>query len=110
MAYSFKQLDVWLGASHTEGLGRLSLEAMSAGVAVVTTDTGAEFLRHEENCLLYPPGDPQAGAEAVSRLVQDKDLFIKLVVNGHATAAAAADPTEFRKRLNAIVNAVSEKG
>jgi glycosyltransferase involved in cell wall biosynthesis len=103
-----KQLDIWLGASHTEGLGRLSLEAMSAGVAVVTTDTGAEFLKHEENCLLYPVGDAQAGGEAVDRLINDLDLFNKIVVNGYETAWKSADYKPFQAKLNEIIKKVVE--
>lgn len=110
MAYAFKQLDVWYGASHSEGLGRMALEAMSAGVLVVTTDTGAEFLKHEENCLLYPVGDPQAGAELVVRAVEDEELFTKLIVNGHRTAAGAANPNTYRSNLEKVVQSVLSKG
>ncbi len=109
MSYAFKQLDVWLGASHSEGLGRMALEAMSAGVAVVTTDTGAEFLKDGENCLLYAPGDSQGSAELVDKLVNDKELFIKLVLGGHATAVAAADPSDYRANLNMVIRKVLEQ-
>jgi GT2 family glycosyltransferase/glycosyltransferase involved in cell wall biosynthesis len=106
MAFVLKQLTVWFGASHTEGLGRLSLEAMSAGVAVVTTDTGAEFLKDRENCLLYPVGDAQRGGELVTELVEDEALFTKLVVGGHKTASEAASPIRFRNKLNQVINTV----
>ena len=43
LASIFHQTDIWLGASHTEGLGRMALEAMSAGCAPVLSDTGADF-------------------------------------------------------------------
>jgi GT2 family glycosyltransferase/glycosyltransferase involved in cell wall biosynthesis len=108
LADAFQQLDVWLGASHSEGLGRLALEAMSAGVAVVTTDTGAEFLRHEENCLLYPVGNPQKGAETVDRLVNDQALFTKIVVNGFRTAENAANSDNFQHNLNVVLRRVMQ--
>lgn len=106
MAHAFKQLDVWLGASHSEGLGRIALEAMSAGVAVVTTDTGAEYLRDGENCLLYEVNSPQAGAEAIDRLVNDKELFTKIILGGHRTAMQAADPTDFGENLDKVIRLV----
>ena len=109
MAHAFKQLDVWLGASHSEGLGRMSLEAMSAGVAVVTTDTGAEFLRDGENCLLYPVGDSQKGAELVDQIVNDQALFSKLILGGHATAAEAASPVPMQQKLSEVIKKVLEK-
>ena len=106
MAHAFKQLDIWLGASHSEGLGRMALEAMSAGVAVVTTNTGAEFLHDGENCLLYPFGDAQKAAELIDKLANDQELFTKIVVNGYRTAAATADPTNFQHNLNVVVQSV----
>jgi glycosyltransferase involved in cell wall biosynthesis len=103
MSRVFKYLDIWFGASHTEGLGRLALEAMSAGVAVVTTDTGAEFLKHGENCLLYPVGDMQAAADMIDKLANDTAYFSQIVVSGHNTASAAADPIPFRNNMNAVI-------
>lgn len=106
MAYAMKQIDVWFGASYTEGLGRMALEAMSAGAVVVTTDTGAEFLRHGENCLLYPIGEAQKGAELVNELVQSRDLIQKFAINGYKTAREVADAGPFKHKLNKIIKGV----
>jgi glycosyltransferase involved in cell wall biosynthesis len=110
MAHVMAQLDIWYGASFTEGLGRMSLEAMSAGCAVITTDTGAEHMRHEENCLLYPVGEAQAGADLVDRLVQDRDLMQKLVLNGYDTAKKSADPSGFSHKVNSVIREVLDEG
>jgi glycosyltransferase involved in cell wall biosynthesis len=110
MAYIMSQLDVWLGASHTEGLGRMALEAMSAGVPVVTTNTGAEFLKDGENCLLFEPGDSQKAAELIDALVQDHEMTQTLVANGYTTAVNAANPIPFRKRASKIILKVIENG
>jgi hypothetical protein len=107
LAHTFQQFDIMLGGSHTEGLGRISLEAMSAGAAVVTTNTGAEFLKDGENCLLYEPGNAQAGGELVDDLVNDEALFKKLVINGYKTACEAADSTDFAYKLNKVVEDVA---
>ena len=84
----------------------MSLEAMSSGLAVVTTDTGAEFLKDGYNCLLYSPGDSQAGAEAVDKLVQDRDLMQTLVINGYKTALEHSDPEPFKQKLNDVIKGV----
>jgi GT2 family glycosyltransferase/glycosyltransferase involved in cell wall biosynthesis len=110
MAHIFQQLDVWLGASHSEGLGRMALENMSAGVAVVTTDTGAEFLKHEENCLLYEVGDGQAAADAVDRLVNDSELFFTIVRNGYQTAVESSNWYEYQTNLLAVLDGVIKDG
>jgi len=106
MAAVMQQLDIWVGASHTEGLGRLALEAMSAGVAVVTTDTGAEFLKNGDNCLLYDIGDLRAGAALTDQIIQNDDLRTKLVVNGYNTAVESSNPERFRSNLQSVIQEV----
>ena len=46
---------------------------MAAGVPIVASDLPAlrEVLRHEENALLARPGDPEAFALAVRRVLAD---------------------------------------
>lgn len=72
-----------------EPFGLVPLEAMAVGRPVVATGTGgsAEYLRHEENCLLVPPGDAGELAAAVRRLAGDPALVTRLVHAGRATAA-----------------------
>jgi glycosyltransferase involved in cell wall biosynthesis len=72
-----------------EPWGLVPLEAMSVGRPVVATATGgsAEYLVHEQNCLVVPPQDPAALAAAVRRLASDATLRERLVGAGRATAA-----------------------
>jgi glycosyltransferase involved in cell wall biosynthesis len=53
---------------------------MAAGVAIVASDLPAlrEVLRHGENALLARPDDPDAFAEAVRRLLTDRELASRL--------------------------------
>lgn len=53
-----------------------AFEAMAAGRPLVASDLPAsrEFLRHEENAILVPPGDPPALAQALRRLLDAPDL------------------------------------
>lgn len=64
-----------------------SLEAWSAGLAVIAPDFGImkETIQHEENGLLVQPQNAQALASAIIRLLQDKQLREKLAVNGSKT-------------------------
>ncbi|MEA2226866.1 MAG: glycogen synthase [Solirubrobacteraceae bacterium] len=72
-----------------EPWGLVPLEAMSSGRPVVATATGgsAEYLVHEDNCLVVPAGDAVALAAAVRRLADDATLRGQLVEGGRATAA-----------------------
>ncbi len=109
MADIFRQTDIWVGASRTEGLGRLGLESMSAGVACVLSDTGPEYAKHEENCLLYPIGDSAAMEASIERLIEDKELFKKIVINAYETADLYSDSTEFVQNLEKVIYELCQK-
>jgi glycosyltransferase involved in cell wall biosynthesis len=57
-----------------------AFEAMAAGRPIVASDlpSSREFLRHGENALLVPPGDPAALAAALRRLLGDPSLAEEL--------------------------------
>jgi len=110
MAQVMRQVDIWVVASHTEGLGRMTLEAMSSGCAIVATNTGAEFLKDGENCLLFEPGDQNGLNNALDRMIADDELRKKLISGGYATAGAAGDPTEYVNSWNKIIGECCDKG
>jgi glycosyltransferase involved in cell wall biosynthesis len=95
--------DIWVSSSYTEGLGRMNLEAMSAGCAIVATDTGAEFLTHGENSLLFPVGDIEAGKNCVEQLFADEELAMRLRERAYATAAMAADPGGYIRNIERVL-------
>jgi glycosyltransferase involved in cell wall biosynthesis len=57
--------------SLSEGLSNVLLESMAAGVPVVATTVGdaADVVTDSKTGLLVPPGDPQAIASAVARVL-----------------------------------------
>lgn len=105
MADLLGRCDIWVGASHTEGLGRMALEAMSAGCAGVLSDTGCEFVNPNHNALIFPIGDAQKLAEHVDRLIQYPDLAKKIRESGYTTATLSADPT---KAVDALSETIEE--
>ena len=73
-----------------EPWGLVPLEAMAVGRPVVASGTGgsAEYLRHEENCLIYEPAESaEALAAALRRLADDAALRSRLRDGGLETAA-----------------------
>ena len=62
-------------------------EYMAAGLAVVAPDQEniREVIAHEENGLLFDPGDPEAMPSAVARLAEDRLLREELGKSGRAT-------------------------
>ena len=60
------------------------LEALASAIPVISTNVGGvPFLVEDgKTALLVPPADPQAMANAVERLMEDRGLAAKLVENG----------------------------
>jgi glycosyltransferase involved in cell wall biosynthesis len=78
---------VFVQPSLEEGSGSLSLlEALHAGTAVVASDVDGipEDVVDRESALLVPPGDPEALAAALRRVLGDADLRRGLARRGHA--------------------------
>lgn len=80
--------DVLAFPSVKEGWGLAVLEALSAGLPVVTSDLPVfrEYLEHGRNALLVPPGDPAALASALTEVLSDPALAGRLRSAGHAVA------------------------
>jgi len=75
--------------SDTEGTPHVLLEAMGSGIPVVSTSVGGvpEFITHEEQGLLVPPGNRDALVNAVMRAHDDRTLATRLVAGGSAVAS-----------------------
>ncbi len=67
--------DVFAYPSRFEGLCLAVIEAQAAGVPVVATPVGGirETVQDGETGLLVPPDDPQALADAIVRLLDDRE-------------------------------------
>jgi glycosyltransferase involved in cell wall biosynthesis len=89
LAELYATCDLFVSASWREGFGLPPLEAMACGAPVVLTDSGGvrEYARHGENCLMVPPRDSSALAEAMIRVLTDPALVAQLRHNGPLTAA-----------------------
>ena len=69
-------------ASHYEGFGLVPLEAIAAGTPVVATAVGALPEVLGDGGLLVPPGDVDALAEALGRVLADDALAADLLRRG----------------------------
>ncbi len=82
-----KSSDLFVLNSSYEGLPHIVLEAMSALVPVIATDTGGtgELVKNGVNGLLIQPGNHADLKDAVNRLMYDDILQKELVENGQET-------------------------
>jgi len=72
--------DVFVSASHEEGLSNSILEAMAAARPIVATAVGGstEQIVPEASGLLVPPRDARAMEEALGRMLREPDLRARL--------------------------------
>lgn len=89
LANLYAQCDLFVSASWYEGFGLPPLEAMACGAPVVLTDSRGvrEYARPGVNCLMTPPQDPPALAQAILQVLSDPQLAQVLRQNGPPTAA-----------------------
>ena len=67
---------VWASDKDVDGLPRMLMEAMACGLPSVSTRLVGipDLVIHEKTGLLVEPGDAEALADALQRLIEDRDL------------------------------------
>jgi glycosyltransferase involved in cell wall biosynthesis len=82
--------DVFLNTTNVDNTPVSVMEAMALGMCVVSTDVGGipYLLKDGHNALLVPPGDPEAMAGAVRRVLTEPGLASKLSKNARAAVEA----------------------
>ena len=74
-------------AGETEGLGLVIPEAMESGLPVIASSVGGivDLIKNEENGILVEQKDPEGIAQAIDRILSNKDLVGRLVKNSKNT-------------------------
>lgn len=84
MATLYREASLSLNTALADNMPNSVLEALACGLPVVSTDVGGVpfLVRHGETALLVKPGDAEAMAEAMARLIEDDGLRRALIRNG----------------------------
>lgn len=80
-----REVSVSVHPSLSEALSNAVLESMAAGIPVVATRVGGtpEIIEDGVTGLLVPPRDSSALADAICRLLRDRDLAVRVGHAGH---------------------------
>ena len=100
----YQAADVFVQPSHAEGMSNALLEAMGCGLPVIASRVGAapQMIEDGVNGLLVPPGDPDALASALERLLKDADLR-------GALGSRAADHVRSKYSLPTVVDRIEAR-
>lgn len=99
------ELDIAVLSSDSEGLPNVLLEYMAAARPIVATRVGGaeEVIDHEVHGLLVPPGNPEALADAVERLLRDRRLAVRLAEAARSRVTKEYGGPNIGQRFESIV-------
>ena len=85
-----------------------AFQALATATPLVTADTPAarELLADGRDALLVPPGDPEALATAIRRLISDANLRATIAAEGRSTYVAHASEEVLGRRWRAVLEAL----
>ena len=103
--------DVFVLPSHSEGSPNVLLEAMAANLPVVATAVGGvpEMVADHESALLVPANDPPSLAAAISNMLADKNLALRLATNASTLVDTRFDPETYARSLVKIYREAIER-
>jgi glycosyltransferase involved in cell wall biosynthesis len=90
-----------------EPFGIAFVEALQAGLPVVTTAMGGPLEIVDATCGVLVPPEPGAVAAELRRLIEDAGARARLGAAGPARAAALCDPSVFLRELDAALRDMS---
>ena len=93
-----------LASTSPEPFGRVLIEAMAAGKPVVATDGGAarEIIEDRVHGLLVPPGDVQALAQAIVRVLTQRELAVAMGQRGQASVRERFNVQQYVDGVQAV--------
>ena len=98
-----------MASSMPEPLGNVTIESMALGKPVIGTNIGGtpEIILDGETGLLVPPSDPEAMADALTRLLEHPDEAARMGAHGRERYLAAFEYRAFYRSINALYQSMT---
>jgi glycosyltransferase involved in cell wall biosynthesis len=112
LAEIYRSCDILVRLSRVEGLGMTPLEMFHCGGTAVTSDvTGhEEYMIDGHNCLVVDTNQPANAREAVTRLIDNRELLARLKINARRTADQWPDWGTASTRFAAFLDTLIRTG
>lgn len=96
--------DIMVVPSLKEGFGKVALESLMLGKPVIASNVGGlpEFVTHEYNGLIIPPGKSTDIANAIIKLLSDGNLLHRLTKNTTASVSSRFSMSEMISQIKNI--------
>lgn len=103
----FENADIFVLPTYAEAMPISVIEAMAAGLAVITTPVGGipELVSDGEDGLLVPPGDVSALAEKIAMLASDTEARVRFGARAQVKARQLWDMDDYVQRLRKEIQA-----
>jgi glycosyltransferase involved in cell wall biosynthesis len=104
----YNNIDIFCLPSLHEPFGIVLLEAFTHKVPIVSTDSEgpSEIIKQDYNGLLVEKNNPEALAEGIVKLLEDKTLRSKLAKNGYSTVVSYYSQEVVGKKISEALSQV----
>ena len=94
-----EKMDLLVVPSHNEGMGRVVVEALAAGIPVVATEVGGlvDLVQPDWTGMLVPPQNPPGLAAGITALLSLPDRGRQMGENGRERALLFSDQVMFQR-------------
>lgn len=96
---AYRAATVHVFPSECEGSAKCTYEAAACGLPQIATRESGDVVQHGVNGLIIPPNEPDALADAILKLYNDRDLCARLGAAGRERVVENFTWAHFRTRL-----------
>lgn len=107
ISQAYREADAFVFPSLEEGGPQVTYEAAAHGLPLLVTPMGGGRIADEKTAIIVSPGDPQALANALTRLAQDAALRERLGAAARAAAPRYNWKAVAHQRLTTLMDAVA---